>query len=95
MPKTEKIVLSPEELRYLGKLFRLVMRDRSLKKTIFIPEKFLEKLPSRKLSYKVLERCYNQDETIYSDADYDFDLAIPNYNSMVFNLLKTIPNYNL
>jgi hypothetical protein len=30
-----------------------------------------------------LERCCNQDETIYSDADNDFDLAIPNYNSMV------------
>jgi hypothetical protein len=75
MPKTEKNVSTPEELRFLGKLFRLVLRDRSIKKTTFIPEKFLKKFPRRNLSYKVLERCYNQDETIYSDSDLDFDYA--------------------
>ena len=66
MPKTEKVILTFEELRFLGKLFKKVLNDRTLKKTTFIPETFNEKFPHRKLSLKVLERCYNQDETIYS-----------------------------
>ena len=89
MPKTEKNVLTPEELRFLGKLFRLVLRDRSIRKTTFIPEQFLKKFPSRNLSYKVLERCYNQDETIYSDSDLDFDYASASCNTMVSSIKST------
>ena len=73
MPKTEKIILSSEELRFLGKLFKKVFQDRTRKKTLYIPEKFNEKYPDRKVSFKVLERCYNQDETINSNSDIEID----------------------
>jgi hypothetical protein len=73
MPANERIVLSADELRFLGKLFKKVLGNRELKKTSYIPEKFFEKFPGRKISFKVLERCYNQDETIYTESDIDID----------------------
>jgi hypothetical protein len=71
MPKTIKTILTSEELKFLRKLFKKVLIDRIIKKTSFIPEKFNAKFPHRKLSFKVLERCYNQDENIYSESDID------------------------
>jgi hypothetical protein len=71
MPKIIKTILTSEELKFLGKLFKMVLMDRIIKKTSFIPEKFNAKFPHRNLSFKVLERCYNQDENIYSESDID------------------------
>ena len=91
MPKTEKVILTFEELRFLGKLFKKVLNDRTLKKTTFIPETFNEKFPHRKLSFKVLERCYNQDETIYSDSDVDIksDIDSSDVNASAVNSINS------
>ena len=95
MPATEKIVLTSEELKYLRKLFLRVSRDKSVKKTKFIPEMFNTKYLYRNVSWKVLERCYNQDENEdYSDA-YDSDIDVDKVRPGELPLQSTINASNL